>query len=387
MMHRALSKCYSFALRSNIRTSSFRQYSTPVVNSHNDWDPLEEVIVGRADNACIPVLTPEVKACTGETQWDYLRKHGGQKYPQELINKMNAEVEILCDILRQEGVIVRRPDIVDHQKEFSTPDFTSIGLEAAMPRDFLLAVGNELIESPMAWRNRFFEYRAYRTLIKEYFSRGAKWTTAPKATMSDELYDPEYQIKSTKDRHELAAQGRFVTTEYEPCFDAADFMRVGKDIFVQRSQVTNMMGIEWMRRHLGEKYNLHVLSFSPPGSMHIDATINTVREGLVIVNPDRPCNELDIFQKAGWKIVEAPRPAKPDSHILRISSPWISINVLLLDDKRVIVESSEVPTQKMFESLGFTCIKVNMEHANVLGGSFHCWTCDVRRTGELKSYF
>lgn len=29
----------------------------------------------------------------------------------------------------------------------------------------------------------------------------------------------------------------FVTTEFEPCFEAADFMRAGKDLFVQRSQV------------------------------------------------------------------------------------------------------------------------------------------------------
>ncbi|XP_057309678.1 glycine amidinotransferase, mitochondrial-like [Hydractinia symbiolongicarpus] len=107
-----------------------------------------------------------------------------------------------------------------------------------------------------------------------------------------------------------------------------------------------MMGIEWMRRHLGEKYNLHVLTFSPPNSMHIDVSFTAVREGLLIVNPNRPCNELDIFQKAGWKIVEAPRPAKPTSHVLRISTSWLSINVLL-DDKRVIVESSELPIQKV----------------------------------------
>lgn len=60
---------------------------------------------------------------------------------------------------------------------------------AAMPRDILLIVGNEIIEAPMAWRARFFEYRAYRPLIKEYFRNGAKWTTAPKPTMADELYD------------------------------------------------------------------------------------------------------------------------------------------------------------------------------------------------------
>lgn len=64
---------------------------------------------------------------------------------------------------------------------------------AAMPRDILMVVGNEIIEAPMAWRSRFFEYRAYRPLIKEYFRKGAKWTTAPKPTMANELYD---QVKA-----------------------------------------------------------------------------------------------------------------------------------------------------------------------------------------------
>ena len=34
-----------------------------------------------------------------------------------------------------------------------------------------------------------FEYRTYRPLLKEYFKRGAKWTTAPKPLMSDDLYN------------------------------------------------------------------------------------------------------------------------------------------------------------------------------------------------------
>ena len=44
-------------------------------------------------------------------------------------------------------------------------------------------------------------------------------------------------MKTVAERHILAAENRFVTTEFEPCFDAADFMRAGTDIFVQRSQV------------------------------------------------------------------------------------------------------------------------------------------------------
>ncbi len=45
-------------------------------------------------------------------------------------------------------------------------------------------------------------------------------------------------MTSVEDRHKLAAEGKFVTTEHDICFDAADFMRCGTDIFVQRSQVT-----------------------------------------------------------------------------------------------------------------------------------------------------
>jgi len=64
-------------------------------------------------------------------------------------------------------------------------------------------------------------------------------------------------------------------------------------------QVTNMMGIEWLQRHLGEQYKIHLLSFDSPNPMHIDATINIVGPGLLIVNPDRPCGQIEIFEKAG----------------------------------------------------------------------------------------
>ena len=60
---------------------------------------------------------------------------------------------------------------------------------AAMPRDILITVGDEIIEAPMAWRSRYYEWTAYRTIMKDYIKRGGKWTVAPKAEMRDELYD------------------------------------------------------------------------------------------------------------------------------------------------------------------------------------------------------
>ena len=212
-------------------------FSKSPVCSHNEWDPLEEIIVGHPVGAHIPPFTVEVKANTYEKYWSFYQKNERQSFPSEFVRKATEEIDEFCRILEHEGVTVRRPDKFDFGKEYSTPDFTSTGMYAAMPRDILMVVGEEIIEAPMAWRSRFFEYRAYREIIKDYFCRGAKWTTAPKPQMSDDLYDMDYPIRTVEDRHKLAAQGKFVTTEFEPCFDAADFIRAGRDIFAQRSQV------------------------------------------------------------------------------------------------------------------------------------------------------
>ena len=80
-----------------------------------------------------------------------------------------------------------------------------------MPRDILLVVGNEIIEAPMAWRSRFFEYRAYRPLLKEYFTQGAKWTTAPKPLMSDDLYD---QVRGCKLLMDNAVETFYLNTAF-----------------------------------------------------------------------------------------------------------------------------------------------------------------------------
>ena len=49
----------------------------------------------------------------------------------------------------------------------------------------------------MAWRSRFFEYRPFRALMKEYFTRGGMWTAAPKPEMADDLYvsENEWEVR------------------------------------------------------------------------------------------------------------------------------------------------------------------------------------------------
>lgn len=358
----------------------------PVVNSYNEWDTLQEVIVGRVEGSAIPQFEANVKVDAPPRYWNFFQQYGGQPFPEDLVETASKELNEFCKILEAEGVTVRRPDIIDFSNSYKTPDFEASGLYAAMPRDILIVIGNEIIEAPMAWRSRFFEYRAYRSLMKEYLKRGAKWTTAPKPLMSDELYDFEFAAKSPEEQEALVKIGQYVTTEFEPCFDAADIVRCGRDLFVQRSHVTNEIGITWLKQHLGDQFRVHTLKFKDFNPMHIDASFVPLKPGLAVVNPERPCYQSEIFKKAGWDLVEAAPPTTPDSWELPIASKWISMNLLSLDTERIVVEKQEEPMQKLLKDLGFKVIPVDFRHFYTFGGSFHCATCDVRRDGKLEEY-
>lgn len=342
--------------------------------------------MGRVEGATVPQFEAGIKVDAPPQYWNLFQQFGGSPFDPDLVQAADRELSEFCHVLQEEGVVVRRPDVVDFAQPYQTPDFSASGLYAAMPRDILIVVGNEIIEAPMAWRSRFFEYRAYRSLMKEYLRRGAKWTTAPKPLMSDELYDLEFAAKSPEEQEALVEQGRYVTTEFEPCFDAADIVRFGRDLFVQRSHVTNQMGITWLKQHLGPQYRVHVIQFQDTNPMHIDASLVPLKPGLALINPARPPVDTMVFKQAGWDLVEAALPTTPDSWKLPIASKWISMNLLSLDTERIIVERQEEPTQKLLKDLGFQVIPVDFRHFYTFGGSFHCATCDIRREGQLEEY-
>ena len=68
--------------------------------------------------------------------------------------------------------------------------------------------------------------------------------------------------------------------------------------------------------------------------------------------------EIFLLIYSGWKLVNAPRPTCPDSHPLWFSSKWLSMNFLMLDEKRAVVETAEEPIHHMLEGLGIKSIKV-----------------------------
>jgi len=351
-----------------------------VVNSHNEWDPLEEVIVGRIDDAAVPEWHVTLESTMPDGSWDFFRRHGGQRFPQDMLDVAREELEGFARLLESTGVRVRRPEKVDMTRPFSTPDWSAkSSLYSAMPRDAFLVFGNEIIEVPMAWRNRYFEVNAFRPLLKEYFRAGARWTAAPKPELTDELFVTDFRSPETM------ADMMYAITEFEPVFDAADFSRCGRDVFAQRSNVTNRMGIEWLQRHLGPEYRVHTLDIDDTHPMHIDATFTPLAPGKVLVNPDRVHHLPPMFDN--WQVLTPPRPTIDITSGFTMCSNWIVANTFMLDEKRIFVEASEEPLLRAFESWGFEPIPYSLINFNRFGGGFHCCTLDVRRRGGLESYF
>jgi glycine amidinotransferase len=355
------------------------------VSSHNEWDPLEEVVVGRLEGATVPYAHAVITAGIPRTVAAIYPFFGGRHYPRIMTSKGQEELDAFIHILEAEGVCVRRPDVVDSARRYRTPEWKSSGYCTTCPRDGFLVVGDEIIETPMAWRCRYFEGFAYRSLFKEYFQQGARWTAAPKPELPDELYDASFT------EPEPGEPLRYIINEHEPVFDAADFVRCGRDLFCIKSNVTNAFGIEWLRRHLGDEYRIHEIETLSRQPMHIDSSFLPLAPGKVLINPDTiDPDRLPPILKS-WDLLVAPRPdpLPPGSwrFTMSMTSPWISINVLSLNERRVVVEKSQVSLIQALRDWGFEPIPSPFLNYAPFGGSFHCATLDVRRRGELQSYF
>lgn len=82
-----------------------------VVNSYNEWDPLEEVIVGSVlgagKMAFEPALSPFYPLNSEE------RSFHGAKVAEKEVMEAQEQLDNFAKVLENEGVIVRRPEVCD----------------------------------------------------------------------------------------------------------------------------------------------------------------------------------------------------------------------------------------------------------------------------------
>jgi len=363
-----------------------------VVNCWNEWDPLKHVILGRADGTMVQAPEPAVERDWPDDGFP-LGTYG--PLPQEMADKANEQLDNFGKILESRGIRVDRPTPLDFGQTVQTPDWKQASMFGCMPpRDVLITIGNQILEATMSYRSRWYEYLCYRPLLEQYFKEdpNMRWEAAPKPRLTGRTYKKdfwkEWRTLSEEEQFERARNLDWALTEVEPLFDAADMMRLGKDIIFQPSMVSNMAGADWIRRHF-PNHRIHVMNFKEKAQVHIDSTWIPLRPGLILHNRERDAvpEQLKMYEINDWEIVECVQPQHRAKRRLSYCSIWLSINLLVLNPKTVCVEASETAQMEQLDKLGFEVIPVPYYDVAPFGGGLHCSTTDIYREGACEDYF
>lgn len=122
--------------------------------SYNEWDSLEEVIVGTTAKAQFPRYDVSVEAIAKVGPGVYGARES-LPYDPRILEEAEEDLSRLVSIFESLGILVHRPEPLDHSKSFGTPDWSTDGFYSYCPRDSLLVVGETVIEAPMAMRGRY----------------------------------------------------------------------------------------------------------------------------------------------------------------------------------------------------------------------------------------
>jgi glycine amidinotransferase/scyllo-inosamine-4-phosphate amidinotransferase 1 len=304
-----------------------------VINSRNEWDPLEKIIVGEASHANWPMHDPVFAEEARNSLWKETPAPSGP-VPQFIIDQANRELDLLCEALLKYGATVYRPKPMDFVAEG--------GMYNYCPRDRMLVAGDTLVDCNMMYPCRNQESKNYMRLMAE----ATNILTMPRD------------------------QGMTL--------DAANICRLGDTWLFLESASGNYLAYLWLKSKF-PKINIELCNFY--AGVHIDSTITPLREGLVMLNASRVTEENCPKALKDWEKIWVTEDmiVPQDFYQYPYASKWIAMNLLVLDPETVIIDAAQTQLINILKSKGIDSIPLTLSHSRTLGGGFHCVTLDTRR--------
>ena len=302
-----------------------------MIKSYNEWDPLQEVVVGRADFANWPSDDPVFARESEKTTWTQTPVPSGP-VPDWIIDEANQDLDILANTIEQYGAIVHRPKAINFQERG--------GMYNYCPRDRLLIYGNTIVDPAMMYPCRDMEIES----------------------LDDVIYRADTVLRMPRDDQYV--------------LDAANVLRLNDTMLYLESASGNQQAARWLQAKF-PNVNVEVCNFY--SGVHIDSTIVPLREGLVMVNASRVSmdNLPNVFHD--WEVIWVDQVVEQGFYQYPYASKWIALNMLVLDPGTVIVDKNQYQLIKILESYKFTVIPLELRHSRTLGGGFHCVTLDLVR--------
>ena len=319
------------------------------MKSQNEWDKLKKVIVGVADHARVPEVELSVRTINYADREDVSDVPVGL-YPQQVIDEANEDLEVFVNFLIGEGVEVLR-------SQRTPTDYYNF-----CPRDVIFTHNDLTIATPMPLKCR---KDAWKPLISHLGT-----TLIVPCNHQDELYDES----CVGDKDTLAL------TEVTPAFDAANVLRANDDVLYLVSNSGNVAGANFLQGVLGNRAKVHLLQ-GVYSYIHIDTTIAFLREGLMLLNPER-IKSIDVLPEPfrNWDVVWCPSPVDIGHYPgYNHASTWVNMNLFSVNPNLVVLEEHQEPTRKELERNGIECKMLPMRHGRTLSGIFHCVTLDLER--------
>jgi glycine amidinotransferase/scyllo-inosamine-4-phosphate amidinotransferase 1 len=304
-----------------------------MINTRNEWDPLEAIIVGSASHANWPTSDPVFAEEGKKTTWTETPVPSGP-VSQAIIDQANRELDTLSETLIRYGATVYRPQPMNFVE--------TEGMYNYCPRDRLLIWGTTVVDCNMMYPCRNQEIQNYSRLL----DKSQQLLTMPR--------------------------------DSGMILDAANVCRLGYTWLFLESASGNRAAYDW----LCEKFpqvNIELCNFY--AGVHIDSTIVPVREGLVMLNASRVNKDncpraFDYWEKI-W--VTDDMIVAQDFYQYPYASKWIGMNMLVLDPETVILDAAQTQLITVLKSHGIDSIPLTLSHSRTLGGGFHCVTLDTRR--------
>lgn len=337
-----------------------------MINSYTSWQPLEEVIVGRA-------YDPDY--------FDFIDNPQVRNQLQQILAETQEDLNNLQKIIETYGARVRRPDLMSKNHFQQLQLEGGVPLPPLTPRDWQITLGQKLL--------RVLPMNELDVICYEYRDQ----VVNPHGT----TWDPNCILNGAS---------------------ASCIVRVGRDVFFDNSDYLKPEQSRWIVDNcLGPEYRVHEAITDGHG----DAVFAILKPGVILSSKhdinlnlaaDFPGWEvLKIWDSSIWAAMEVGKfkyEANPGAWYVQGQTPtpefthfvdtylnkWtgfvaetvFDVNCLVLDEENVIFSAYNKEVFAFCEKHKINPIISELRHSYFWDGGISCCTQDLSRKGGLETY-
>ena len=338
-----------------------------MINSYTSWQPLEEVIVGRA-------YSPDY--------FDFIENAQVRNQLQQILAETEEDLDNLQKIIEQYGARVRRPNLMDkHIFQQQQIQGNGAPLPPLTPRDWQISLGQKLL--------RILPMQELDEICSDF---------------GDQVINPH---GNTYNPNHILTQA-----------SASCIVRVGRDVFFDNSDYLKPEQTQWIVENcLGPEYRIH----EAVTDGHGDAVFAILKPGVILSSKhdvnldlarDFPGWEvLKIWDSSIWAAMEVGKfkyENNPGAWYVQGQTPtaeftefvdtylnqWtgfvaetvFDVNCLVLDEENVIFSAYNKDVFDFCHKHKINPIISELRHSYFWDGGISCCTQDLTRRGGLETY-